>query len=191
MSVAKPSEFRLIPARVGLNAVAALRRRNLQTGTAILNRGFAIISMMKNFLFIAFILTALFGAACSGESAPNGNSNSASSSNTSTNVPPEFRDVNVPPSGNSTPGIPPANQANVNLKPDSNGMIAPGIPAANKINKPVTKGATPTPGIPDPATLKKQANTLIKDANVVNQAPKTMKDAEKQIKDGVKTVRKP
>jgi hypothetical protein len=36
MSVTKPSEFRLIPARVGLNAVAALRRRNIQAGTAIL-----------------------------------------------------------------------------------------------------------------------------------------------------------
>jgi len=35
------SEFRLKPARAGLNAVAIPRRRNLQAGTAILNmRGF-------------------------------------------------------------------------------------------------------------------------------------------------------
>jgi hypothetical protein len=37
MSAAKPSEFRLIPARAGLNAVAVPQGRNLQAGTAILN----------------------------------------------------------------------------------------------------------------------------------------------------------
>lgn len=37
MAAALPSEFRLIPARVGLNAVAVFRRRNFQAGTAILN----------------------------------------------------------------------------------------------------------------------------------------------------------
>jgi len=39
MSAAEPSEFRLIPARAGLNAVAALRRRNIQTGTVIFKSG--------------------------------------------------------------------------------------------------------------------------------------------------------
>lgn len=142
---------------------------------------------MKNVLLTAIISATLFGAACSGDATSNGNSNRSNSAN----VPPEFQNINVTPSGNQTPGIPPANQANVNLKPDSNGMIAPGIPANSKVNTAVKKGTTPTPGIPDPATLKKQANTLIKDANVVNQAPKAVKEAEKQIKDGIKTVRKP
>lgn len=137
---------------------------------------------------MAIISTSFFGAACSGDATSNGNS---SSSNTATNVPPEFQNPQITPDGNATPGIPPANQANVNMKPDSNGMIAPGIPANVKMNTTVKKGATPTPGIPDPETLKKQANTLIKDANVVNQAPKAVKEAEKQIKDGVKTIRKP
>jgi hypothetical protein len=35
MSTAKPSEFRLTPARAGLNAVAVPQGRNLQAGTAI------------------------------------------------------------------------------------------------------------------------------------------------------------
>ena len=37
MATTLPSEFRLIPARAGLNAVADPQRRNLQAGTAILN----------------------------------------------------------------------------------------------------------------------------------------------------------
>ena len=35
ISATLPSEVRLIPARAGLNAVFALRKRNLQAGTAI------------------------------------------------------------------------------------------------------------------------------------------------------------
>ena len=38
MATTLPSEFRLIPARAGLNAVADPQRRNIQDGTAILNR---------------------------------------------------------------------------------------------------------------------------------------------------------
>jgi len=37
MAATLPSEFRLIPARAGLNAVADPQRRNIQAGTAILN----------------------------------------------------------------------------------------------------------------------------------------------------------
>jgi hypothetical protein len=37
MATTLPSEFRLIPARAGLNAVADPQRRNIQAGTAILN----------------------------------------------------------------------------------------------------------------------------------------------------------
>jgi hypothetical protein len=39
MAAASPSEFRLKPARAGLNAVAAPRGRNLQAGTAIFKCG--------------------------------------------------------------------------------------------------------------------------------------------------------
>ena len=35
MSAAIPSEYRLIPARAGLNAVADPQGRNIQTGTAL------------------------------------------------------------------------------------------------------------------------------------------------------------
>ena len=37
MTTTLPSEFRLIPARAGLNAVAVPQGRNIQAGTAILN----------------------------------------------------------------------------------------------------------------------------------------------------------
>jgi hypothetical protein len=46
LAVVKSSKFRLIPARVGLKAVAVFRGRNLQAGTAILknkNRGFTVL----------------------------------------------------------------------------------------------------------------------------------------------------
>jgi len=37
MAATLPSEFRLTPARAGLNAVAVPQGRNIQAGTAILN----------------------------------------------------------------------------------------------------------------------------------------------------------
>lgn len=55
MATAKPSEFRLIPARADLNAVAVPQGRNLQIGTAIFKykflRAFLIILRRSNYLF--------------------------------------------------------------------------------------------------------------------------------------------
>ena len=60
MATTLPSEFRLIPARAGLNAVADPQRRNLQAGTAILNlKRLYFIDAKKSYLPISFFY---FGA---------------------------------------------------------------------------------------------------------------------------------
>jgi hypothetical protein len=46
-----PSEFRLIPARVGLNAVAALQRRYIQAGTAIFKDPFQNQNKFRGYLY--------------------------------------------------------------------------------------------------------------------------------------------
>jgi hypothetical protein len=58
MATAWPSEFRLTPARAGLNAVAVPQGRNIQAGTAILNRrGFEIDVEV----FVLSIVTIFYG----------------------------------------------------------------------------------------------------------------------------------
>ncbi len=56
----------------------------------------------------------------------------------------------VQPSGNSTPGIPPV-IANL----PKGATPTPGIPDPATLKKPMKPGVTPTPGIPDAATLRK------------------------------------
>ena len=110
--------------------------------------------MTRKILFVLTCSLFSFGLACQSATAPNAGANSA---NTLTNVdprnmPPGLSGSPVPPSGNSTPGIPAANAA----VPPKGATPTPGIPADP--GKPLPKGATPTPGIPDPETLKKQMN---------------------------------
>jgi len=176
----------LIPARAGLNAVAALRRRNLQTGTAILN--FEDYMLVKKILLVTFIFLVALCTACSTATAPSGNTNTASNSNA--NIPPEFSTQPVTPSGNSTPGIPDANTVNMNSVPKG-ATPTPGIPDPKNLNKPMKPGATPTPGIPSPEELKKQQNRTLNNMNVsIKQIPKNEKELEKTINDTLKTVRK-
>ena len=54
ISATLPSEVRLIPARAGLNAVSALRERNLQAGTAIFNNNYEEFYVKKilSYLFL-------------------------------------------------------------------------------------------------------------------------------------------
>ncbi len=143
--------------------------------------------MIRNIFYIAILLTVGFIAACTSATAP-GNSNQTSpNSNTMSNIPPEFSGTPIAPDGKETPGIPPANQANMSNMPRG-ATPTPGIPDANTIGKtPVPKGATPTPGIPDEKTLKEQMNRVIKDPNAVNKAPSQLRDAANQ---GLKTVKK-
>jgi hypothetical protein len=129
--------------------------------------------MIKNAFYIAIILTVGFIGACTSASAPGNSNQSGPNSNVPVNVPPEFSGTPIAPDGKTTPGIPPANQANItNIQRGATPI--PGIPDANTIGKtPVPKGATPTPGIPDEKTLKEQMNRVIKDPNAVNRAVNT------------------
>ncbi|HEY0462321.1 MAG TPA: hypothetical protein VGC97_24525 [Pyrinomonadaceae bacterium] len=143
---------------------------------------------MKKLLLVTFIFLVAIVSACTSANAPGGNT--VSNSNSATNIPPEFSNKPVTPSGNSTPGIPDPSTVNVNRMPTGT-TPTPGIPDPKTIGKtPVPKGATPTPGIPDPETLKKQMNQTIKNANVINQIPKNQQELDKTIDQGLKTVRK-
>jgi len=176
----------LIPARAGLNAVAALRRRNLQTGTAILN--FRGLMLVKIFLFVTFIFLIALMTACPTATAPNGNTNTVSNSNA--NIPPEFQPKQITPNGNSTPGIPDPSAVNMNSMPKG-ATPTPGIPDPKDLNKPQKPGATPTPGIPPPDELKRQMNRRFDNTNVsLKQIPKNEKQLEQTVNDTLKTVRK-
>ena len=59
----------------------------------------------------------------------------------------------MPPSTNTTPGIPPPGQANNVPK---GATPTPGIPSPEELRKPMKPGATPTPGIPPADELRKQ-----------------------------------
>lgn len=165
-----PSEVRLIPARAGLNAVAVPRRRNIQAGTAIFIfklRGFFLMS--RKFLFVFFCSVASLNLACGAPAVSNGNANTGNAaviSNGNGNLPEGLSTSPVPITG-TTPGIPEANKVNMNAVPKG-ATPTPGIPDPKEANKPFKPGATPTPGIPDPETLKKQMN---QPASNVNQAP--------------------
>lgn len=147
--------------------------------------------MLKTLSFIAFIFLIAINTACPTATAPNGNAVSNANSTNPANIPPEFSNKPITPSGNSTPGIPDPNTVNMNNMPKG-ATPTPGIPDTKTIGKtPVPKGATPTPGIPDEKTLKEQLNKTISNKNVVNELPKNQKDLEKTVNDKLKTVRKP
>jgi hypothetical protein len=149
--------------------------------------------LMKKILFITVIFLVALNTACPTASAPNNNSNTTSNVNIVTNpanIPSEFSNKPVTPSGNSTPGIPDPSTMNTNNVPKG-ATPTPGIPDPKTIGKtPVPKGATPTPGIPDPKTLKEQMNKTLTNKNVVNELPKNEKDLEKTVNDTLRTVRK-
>ena len=147
---------------------------------------------MKKLPIITFIFLVTLSAACSTATAPGGNTNSANSNSANqANIPPEFQNKPIVPSGNSTPGIPDPNSANMNSVPKGT-TPTPGIPDPKNIGKtPVPKGATPTPGIPPPDEIKRQMNRTLNNANVSSkQVPKNDRDIEQTINDTIKTVRK-
>jgi hypothetical protein len=147
-----PSEVRLMPASAGLNAAAALQRRNIQAGTAILKD-----RKMKSSNFFILSLAVglvLFANACETAHAP------GESGETQKSVPPGFPQ-NVNPSN--------AYEVNKGTTP------TPGIPDAKNVE--VKKGTTPTPGIPDEATIKRQMNKVYTDVNVVNNPPANQKNS--------------
>ena len=133
---------------------------------------------MSKYVFLILMVAALaMISACGGANPTNTNANNANANQA--NLPPEFQNRPVEPSGNTTPGIP----ANPNISVNNpNGTPTPGIPDPANVNK-VPKGTTPTPGIPDEKTLRKQMQQL-RNGNV-NALP----TGNANVK--VKTVRKP
>lgn len=124
-------------------------------------------------------------SACGGAETTNTNANTNMLVTNQANLPAEFQTSPVPPSGNTTPGIPAPGSIDI-TNSQKGGTPTPGIPDPATIGKtPVPKGATPTPGIPDPATLKRQMNNPV--SNTSATPPAT--EAESNVK--VKTVRKP
>lgn len=171
----------LIPARAGLNAVADPRGRNLQTGTAILNAK-RILMLRIKLLVITVAIAAGFGC---GASAP---SNSNSNSNTNTNNRPveiKVDPANMPAGLSTTPLPMPANGKmpegiSVNAAtPLPRGTNIPGIPTAEELKKGIKKGTTPTPGIPDPETIRKQMGLPAVNINVPSKGPIMMKGNRK------------
>ncbi len=114
--------------------------------------------MSKNTFLILMLALMAINSGCTATQSPNTNAsvNTNTAAANQASLPPEFKTEPVPPSGNTTPGIP--DPANANNVPKGT-TPTPGIPDPTKMT-PVPKGATPTPGIPDAATLKKQSKTL-------------------------------
>jgi hypothetical protein len=173
MSVTLPSEFRLIPARAGLNAVAVPQGRYIQAGTAILNCTSSKI-MNKTFLFIISISALVFSIGCQQVSS----SNDGLGNNANLVVKNSSKSVTGEPSPTPTPSLIPAANAPRSIPgatpitnlPSNNGMLAPGIPDPKAAKKPQKPGATPTPGIPDAATLKRQWEQLYGNSNKSSNA---------------------
>ena len=104
-------------------------------------------------LFVTYTL-ACFG--CGGSAPANANANSNTNHTTTldpANLPPGLSASPVPPSSNSTPGIP----ANLTQLPKG-ATPTPGIPDPATIKKGFKPGATPTPGIPSPEEIRRQMN---------------------------------
>lgn len=179
MAITLPSGFRLIPARAGLNAVADPQRRNLQAGIAILNLKEVYYLMSRVLVSLSLLSFAIFAAACGSSTDSNSNVNQTGNSNVAidaNSLPPGFSASPIPPSSNSTPGIPDpaiANQIPKGATP------TPGIPGPDELRKPAKPGATPTPGIPSPEELRRQ---LQRNVNVDVNRPATSSDSPMMMK---------
>ena len=133
---------------------------------------------MTRVLLLTAILAAGMFAACGGGSNSNTNSKSilgAGQGNMAvdnSNLPEGLSTQPIPPSANTTPGIPAPGEANNVPK---GATPTPGIPSPEELRKPFKPGATPTPGIPDPATLRKQMPRQVNANAAVDEAPAMMK----------------
>lgn len=117
--------------------------------------------MSKLFIAVLLVSFAVLISACSSTETTNVNTNTntnqvvgAGSVTVDANNLPEGLSVSpVPPSANTTPGIPDPKVANTVTK---GATPTPGIPDPAELKKPFKPGATPTPGIPSPDQLRRQ-----------------------------------
>jgi hypothetical protein len=126
--------------------------------------------MLKVSFSLFLLVLATFLSAC-GTSGSNSNADSNQSAGAANvnvdpnNLPEGLSTSPIPPSANTTPGIPDPKNANSLPK---GATPTPGIPDPETLRKPFKPGATPTPGIPDPETLRKQ---MQKQSNVTAPPP--------------------
>jgi len=146
--------------------------------------------MLKTISIAAILTLGAFSFACGG-GAPAGNKTNANTNANSAgtgvvqtdpaNMPAGLSTSPVPPSANSTPGIPA-----VNTVLPKGATPTPGIPSPEEIKKGVKPGLTPTPGIPSPAELKKamsgQPSTAGPPPPAGTDAPMMMKSTKKTPK---------
>jgi hypothetical protein len=114
--------------------------------------------MSRVFVYFILLSAAIFAVSCSSSgSSTNSNANQgAGSGNVAVdpnNLPEGLSASPLPPSANTTPGIPDPKVAN-NIPKGA--TPTPGIPSAEELKKPFKPGATPTPGIPSPEELRRQ-----------------------------------
>ena len=126
---------------------------------------------MKKFLILAAasspLLFACGGGAETSPNTPNSNSNanrSVARPLEPNNRPPGLSGERV--TVNSAPGLPASGNANVPAN-----MTPPGDPRIKIVGKDVKPGATPTPGIPDPETIRRQMQSAQSNLNMPPPAP--------------------
>jgi hypothetical protein len=146
--------------------------------------------MLRVLILSAVLSFAIFGLACGSSTNTNTNANqTVGAGNVSVdanNLPEGLSSSPVPPSANTTPGIPDPKAANNVPK---GATPTPGIPDPETLKKPFKPGATPTPGIPSPEELRRQMN---RSANVnVNARPATSGDDQMMMRKKPGPVNKP
>ena len=146
--------------------------------------------MFRKLSFVLLCFLTVLNFACGTSETANTNQITNNSIDQA-NLPPGLSTSPVNINGASVPGIPDSANANIPLK---GATPTPGIPDPSTFGKtPMPKGTPPIPGIPDAETLKKQMNT-IRNANDVNQPPPaTSQDNTSKTNpiDRNRTVRKP
>jgi hypothetical protein len=134
--------------------------------------------MLKALILVsALISAAIIGGCSSSGSNSNANMNQSVGAGNVTvdanNLPEGLSASPMPPSANTTPGIPDPKDANNVPK---GATPTPGIPSPEQMKKPFKPGATPTPGIPDPETLRKQMQRQVNgNLSQTDDAPMMMK----------------
>jgi hypothetical protein len=129
--------------------------------------------MLKVFILSAVVSFAIFGLACGSSTDTNTNTNANTNQIVGTgnvsvdanNLPEGLSTSPIPPSADTTPGIPDPKVANNVPK---GATPTPGIPDPETLKKPFKPGATPTPGIPSPEELRRQMQRSV---NVNVNAP--------------------
>ena len=115
--------------------------------------------MFRKILVIFSCAFFAINLACQSATQPNGNTNVDQS-----NLPEGISTKPLPANGERPTGIPDPANTNVNLPKGA--TPTPGIPDPKTIGKtPMPKGTPPIPGIPDEETLRKQMNQMKGNSN--------------------------